>query len=126
MATTEGLIATISMDELRWQFSQRMAADLALIVGFEASVRERPPSTAESAVVRSSCHKLCGSAGLFGFTQVADAAARAQAMQASDPGGASSRTAIRALIEQLSRALGSSRSSAGAGEPENQGRDQPT
>lgn len=85
MALTAPKDAAKTIEGLRRQFVRRMANDLRILTPstghFDAALIPR----ADIPTLRKICHGLIGSAGLFGFNNVADSAASAQAVLKGGP-----------------------------------------
>jgi hypothetical protein len=109
MAANGNSIAAVTMDQLRVQFHLRMITDRDALAQLADAFEHRDATGAELATIRTACHKLCGSAGLFGHAEVARAAGRVQSALASCAGAPLLCSAMEALIEQLSVAAASSK-----------------
>lgn len=98
--------AATAMESLRRQFVQRMANDLRTLTPSTGHLDAAPISGTDASVLRKICHDLMGSAGLFGYTSVADAAANAQAVLRGGPcDDLEIRAVIRALAAELQKSL---------------------
>ena len=71
--------ANQAMEALRHQFVARMARDLRALSSCADRFDDGSLASSEIASLRRICHLLMGGAGLFGFYNVADAAAHAHA-----------------------------------------------
>jgi HPt (histidine-containing phosphotransfer) domain-containing protein len=99
--------AAKAIESLRRQFVQRMAHDLRTLTPSAGQLEAALIPGADISTLRKICHGLMGSAGLFGFDAVADAAASAQAVLKS--GQCDDRkigVVIRDLAAEIQKALG--------------------
>ena len=98
--------ANQAMEALRRQFVERMARDLRALSSCADRFDDGSMSAADIASLRHICHSLTGSAGLFGFHDVADAAAHAHAaVKADQADGPKLGSVTRALAAQILEVL---------------------
>jgi HPt (histidine-containing phosphotransfer) domain-containing protein len=93
---------------LRRQFVQRMLDDASVLQSFVDRCGAPTVADAEIQALRKICHSLCGAAGVFGYSIVANAASRMSAAFASgERDGAPLAALARALIEKIHAAANS-------------------
>jgi HPt (histidine-containing phosphotransfer) domain-containing protein len=95
-----------AMKRLRHRFGQRMERDLRAVSSCADRCDTGPLPASEIAVLRQICHSLIGSAGLFGFDNVAAAAAHVHAaVTDGQSDGQKLGLATRELAAQILEAL---------------------
>ncbi|MCW2318752.1 hypothetical protein SAMN06265338_1443 [Rhodoblastus acidophilus] len=99
--------AAQAIDALRRQFGQRLEQELRVLSSCADRFDVEPDPASDVAILRQICHLLMGSAGLFGFHAIADAAADAHAAVKDGRSGPGLGLVTRALAGQIIDVLAS-------------------
>jgi CheY-like chemotaxis protein len=86
---------------MQQQFLRRVSGDLVALAGHWSAIESGPAGLASLAVIRSIAHGLAGSAGIFGFDELSDAAAILEEAVVLESGGSGTMSEIGSALERV-------------------------